>query len=274
MVIRTMLAAGLATLACASADALPVPTIGQSVSYYFGPSDDHSKTSSKFGAINYNASTAGGSSAFAQSSVDGAMGGSVASTVIGTNAYITAGNNLAYTLRVFSFKPLRPRTVSVHITAHGRAGVNVSPSRECCSTLASAGADFFIDYGSVGEDGHAFAQVSGIGGSIVDDFDVDEHVFLTSNRNYQVFMSSNARLGDITYYGSVTPVMGYAFAYVDPVFTIDPGYDGFGLAFSPGIFNSVNGVPEPTSWMMLVAGFAVLGVKLRQRRVPAEVGVA
>ena len=50
-------------------------------------------------------------------------------------------------------------------------------------------------------------------------------------------------------------------AWVDPYFflTANEIADGYTLAFSPGIINSVGGVPEPSTWAMLAAGFAGLG---------------
>jgi hypothetical protein len=54
-------------------------------------------------------------------------------------------------------------------------------------------------------------------------------------------------------------------SYIDPTFLIDPAYSSnYSLIFSAGI---VNGVPEPSTWAMMLIGFAGLGyMGLRSRR--------
>lgn len=64
---------------------------------------------------------------------------------------------------------------------------------------------------------------------------------------------------------------GSADAFIDPVFTIDPGFaashPGYSLVFSQGVGNSVaGGVPEPAAWGLMLAGFGGVGAALRQRR--------
>ncbi len=65
-----------------------------------------------------------------------------------------------------------------------------------------------------------------------------------------------------------------ASAYVDPIIAIDPAYlaahPGATFSISPGIGNgappSVAGVPEPSTWMLMLAGVAGLGLALRGSR--------
>jgi hypothetical protein len=52
-------------------------------------------------------------------------------------------------------------------------------------------------------------------------------------------------------------------AFVDPVFTIDPGFtgaNGFSLQFSDGIGNSPSTTPLPSTWLMLLSGFVSLSL--------------
>ncbi len=59
--------------------------------------------------------------------------------------------------------------------------------------------------------------------------------------------------------------------WLDPVITIDAGFlaadPGYALSFSDGITNPAPGVPEPTTWAMMLVGFGGLGCLLRRRRV-------
>jgi PEP-CTERM motif len=50
-------------------------------------------------------------------------------------------------------------------------------------------------------------------------------------------------------------------AYIDPYFTIDPSNtnaDEYSILVSPGVGNSPSGAPEPSTWAMLLLGFAGL----------------
>ena len=54
------------------------------------------------------------------------------------------------------------------------------------------------------------------------------------------------------------------FAEVDPTFQINtPGYS---LEFSSGVGNSVAAVPEPTTWAMMLLGFAGIGFMAYRRK--------
>jgi hypothetical protein len=57
-------------------------------------------------------------------------------------------------------------------------------------------------------------------------------------------------------------------AFVDPIFTIaSPNADQYQLFFSSGITNDIAGaVPEPSTWAMLLIGFAGVGFMTYGRR--------
>jgi hypothetical protein len=67
-------------------------------------------------------------------------------------------------------------------------------------------------------------------------------------------------------------------AFVDPYFNIDPLFlsdnPGFSLAFSPGVGNTLpptGGIPEPSTWALMILGFGATGAAIRsRRRVPAS----
>lgn len=60
-------------------------------------------------------------------------------------------------------------------------------------------------------------------------------------------------------------------ALADPVITIDPTWSaqnpGYSVRFSHGFSNVTSNAPEPASWMMMIAGFGIIGVTLRRRKV-------
>ena len=80
---------------------------------------------------------------------------------------------------------------------------------------------------------------------------------------------------EIDLIGGTTPFGGGPFsAAIDPLITIDPSSvaAGYSLELSPNVTQSVvaPSVPEPSTWTMLLAGFAALGFAYRvRRRAPA-----
>jgi hypothetical protein len=82
----------------------------------------------------------------------------------------------------------------------------------------------------------------------------------SSQGNYAFFVTPGLVtkiyiLADTTVVG-----LGYAFAQVDPVISIDPFFlaanPGYSLALSQGIGN---GVPEPASWALMLLGLGLVG---------------
>jgi hypothetical protein len=82
-----------------------------------------------------------------------------------------------------------------------------------------------------------------------------------ANQVYTVTLSTQgaAETGDAGGSGSFT-------ATVDPIFNItDPNFISYGLDFSPGILN-VSAVPEPSTWAMMLLGFAGIGFTACRRK--------
>ncbi|MBU6166606.1 MAG: PEPxxWA-CTERM sorting domain-containing protein [Alphaproteobacteria bacterium] len=108
--------------------------------------------------------------------------------------------------------------------------------------------------------------IKGAGG-----WDVTDHVFhMLPNRDYTLSMSAAVQQrqpdhNSISVGGPGTLRSGTAYAYVDPVIKIAPGVSGFTISTN-GPSMLVGGVPEPASWAMLLAGFAVTGAVARRRR--------
>jgi hypothetical protein len=83
---------------------------------------------------------------------------------------------------------------------------------------------------------------------------------IVPGQEYEVYMNAQAAVSQTT---------GGASAAIDPYFYIDPNYqfaNDFQLNFSPGITNSVSAVPEPSTWAMLILGFAGVGFMAYRRK--------
>jgi hypothetical protein len=56
-------------------------------------------------------------------------------------------------------------------------------------------------------------------------------------------------------------------ASIDPVFTLGPGSDDYSIIYSPGITQGIaSGVPEFSTWAMMLLGFTCLGLLAYRRR--------
>ena len=92
---------------------------------------------------------------------------------------------------------------------------------------------------------------------------------IASGTTGQVSLSTHAGL--VVGYFNQEAFGGTADAFIDPIFSIDPGFSathpGYSLVFSQGVGNGVaGGVPDPASWTLMVGGFGIVGSALRRRR--------
>jgi len=98
-------------------------------------------------------------------------------------------------------------------------------------------------------------------------FDVDQIFYLKPSITYNIEMLASA--------GATTAGQdnSRAHATVDPVFTILGGFaSDYSLVGVPG--GATGAVPEPASWMMMIAGFGLLGAALRRRDISVKFGIA
>lgn len=87
----------------------------------------------------------------------------------------------------------------------------------------------------------------------------DMGVFLSLNHGVPTFTAHsfikvNANLPELTVYGNRFSIVG-------------PDYSERGVGFG-GSFTLVDGIPEPATWALMIAGFGAVGVSARRRCAP------
>jgi PEP-CTERM motif len=83
---------------------------------------------------------------------------------------------------------------------------------------------------------------------------------ITSNTEYTIALNAAVTASNaVPFDFQVTP--GGASASVETIITVDPAYaDEFQIQFSPGV-----ATPEPSTWAMMLLGFAGLGFAFRRQ---------
>ncbi|MDB5424119.1 MAG: hypothetical protein JWQ29_1535 [Phenylobacterium sp.] len=259
--------------------------VGRS-SYYFGINDDND-----FGAnpVDVKLTSFAAFSALSEGSMQAAGNASLT---------ITGGGIEYRDLYNFAYQP-----------PHAAAGCELLP--EGCDYTTNYGSNVVSTLSSVtaqfdeyGNEVDPFVELLTIEGDYRLDtsstYSIGRTLSLFTNTIYRVELLAAGLVEDLSYYengwsipghpaGSRVAGSGYANAYIDPMFSIDPlfleqnpglsiqltetygnavgdadsipdGYNGPGVA----VFNST--VPEPGAWALMLTGFAAAGALLRRRR--------
>lgn len=137
--------------------------------------------------------------------------------------------------------------------------VQASGYAEGTGELFGAYSGFRLDNVFASVLGEAVASNGGFGPYA--EFNIDRVAYGLANQDFLVTTSAYASAGGFARRA------GSAFAFVDPVFTLDPAYAGqYRIVGVPGASTPpVAGVPEPASWAMIIAGFGLVGTTLRRR---------
>jgi hypothetical protein len=122
-------------------------------------------------------------------------------------------------------------TVSVNVQAKGGVSGDIGTT-DGSADLVIAGSGLNVEEAAV------------FGGST--SFSLNSDYVFETNSVYEVEMEA----------GMNPAISGSGNAFVDPMFTLPPGYT---LALSPGIGNSLPPIPESSTWAMMLVGFAGLG---------------
>jgi hypothetical protein len=102
-------------------------------------------------------------------------------------------------------------------------------------------------------------SMEGSAGGVPGSFNLNSSSNFQTDTIYSVHMTAE---------GAATRTASF-FANVDPVFTIDPSLanaDQYSFLFSDGVGNSPSAVPEPSTWAMMILGFAGVGFMAYRRR--------
>lgn len=93
-------------------------------------------------------------------------------------------------------------------------------------------------------------------------FSTDQDYTFQTNTRYQVTLTD---LVEGSAHHSATTTLT---AFIDPLFTIDSSDPNLQLVFSGGMTNTpvTGGVPEPSTWAMMILGFCGLGLMVYRRR--------
>lgn len=161
------------------------------------------------------------------------------------------GSNAESFLRYYMYISGPTSTVQIHLEAAGSTsvvGTSVFPTAS------------LIILGTIDGDnnGLSFAACSNCSG--VSNFLIDHTYTFETNTTYRITMDA-----------TVADAFGTGSAWVDPFFGAP---DGYTLTLSAGIGNTplfTQGVPEPSTWAMMIFGFAGIGLIAYRRRNQAAV---
>jgi hypothetical protein len=159
-------------------------------------------------------------------------------------------------------------TPSVELDEFSHAGVSNLTAEGVNATLS-----FVVDAGAGGDTigtlsvaGGPRGSLSYSGAGIQPGFDPNSFTMntaITVPTGSPIFVDIEASVGIEA--GAGYPPLTES-AYLDPYFTIDPSVpnaDEYSIFTSPGIGNSpISGVPEPSTWAMMLLGFAGLGSRV------------
>jgi hypothetical protein len=161
----------------------------------------------------------------------------------------SASNNLDYYIRIVG-----PDASNVPLLVNSHAAFTSS------SLIYGSGAGFVlsVDYKTIayigfGPSGLVFHEATGSINGPPDDLSIAQTLTENSNTEIFVHMFASANIAG----NSVQSIA----AFLDPIFSIDPNFVGannYSIETSFGIGN-VSAVPEPSTWAMLLLGFAGVG---------------
>ena len=244
----------LALAGAATAESVPSPAPGAIYAQSFTDQNLYggsSQTLYSFGTASSNISIPAG---FAEGSVS-VLGGQTLSanySASGTNNYAIEQGRASYNFAVFG-----PSGYEVPILLSGASGITRSNG---------GGASVFESVYVNGSGGLAFSQscdggnyIGGCGGRTY-----DQGITLASSTE-----STFGDLGTVALEIDLGGYEGSASGFIDPFLMIDPQFaqaGQFHIVFAPGVTNGGGAVPEPAAWALMLAGFGLVGARLRHSK--------
>jgi hypothetical protein len=213
-------------------------------------------------AANYpSGATASGSITFSQTpSPSMSISGTVTSVPLNGLISQVLANSPTLT---YSMEVLGPQgTVSVRVNASG--GVSVSPAAAGGFGNEQAQATFTVTSTNQGQVLRDNAYLLGYSNDPTTSQTFTDNGTYTFQTNV-IYTVSLAGYLEADVSGNLGGGTETVSAYIDPQFSIaSPG--AYTLEFSAGIGNSVGGVPEPSTWAMMLLGFGSVGLMAYRRK--------
>jgi hypothetical protein len=173
----------------------------------------------------------------------------------------TANGDLHYTLELVGPTAPSGTTASVFIQAYGNTfTVPGFPSSADAFFTVDGGVGSPISFEARSVQGNAvsgYQQTFNVASTFQLLVNVPIYVDLQvdTNATTQIYCGANPNC----------PFAAFASASVDPMFTIDPTL-GYSVLLSDGVANAVGAVPEPSTWAMMILGFAGVGFMAYRRK--------
>jgi hypothetical protein len=176
-----------------------------------------------------------------------------------TNLYgASASNNLDYYIRIVG-----PNASNVPLLVDSHASFIAS------NLVYGSGSSFVlsVDYNTIayagfGSSGLVIQQATGLISGLSNDLSITQTLTEQSNTEIFVHMFVVSTIAGQTDESSSV--------FLDPIFSIDPNFLGandYTIETSSGIGNSnISAVPEPSTWTMMILGFAGIGFSAYRRK--------
>jgi hypothetical protein len=248
-----------------------------SVTYYdptpqpSNPSSSASKSTNGFGGVAEHGPASGAAASVSGGADPGASASASAAQYHGEGLYID-GNGGAGVNYEFEVSGPSGADVPIDLSANLQIAIFGNPTIVDSGNGASATADLYV--GSYGFESCNLScnsiEVIGTSGPSTRSDPINQQILVPTDTVISVFLAVTA-VAEINV-GIVQKLIGpaSASATADPTFQIDPGYAqaaDYTLVFSPGLdANPGLAVPEAKTWVMIVLGFAGLGLREASRR--------
>lgn len=178
------------------------------------------------------------------------------------SAYVDGGGNISYSLITdasleYSFEIVGSGpTVDVGIGSNGSISQSPGAGNGDVQLLLDDNQIAFANIASSEDQYIGDGPPCAFGSACTRTFSLDGTFDLTVGAIHTITMNTNVENGPQE---NVPQSMS---AFIDPMITVPEGYT---LLLSPGVGNSLTpGVPEPSTWAMVVLGFAALGLVARR----------
>ncbi|MES2195224.1 MAG: PEPxxWA-CTERM sorting domain-containing protein [Pseudomonadota bacterium] len=158
-------------------------------------------------------------------------------------------------------------TTSVLLDVLAQGGVSVTTSAGYHTPPGGGTTELYSRFNITGGPSNFFGGSSNVFGNDIAtlspaSWSIDDQFTFQTNTYYNVSLTAWVQTN--IYAGGVADLS----AFVDPIFTIaSPNADQYQLFFSSGVTNEVAGaVPEPSTWAMMILGFAGVGFMAYRRQ--------